>query len=267
MAQTNRDQVVTWLAAIFQRRYEPNFAWKSCVAAHLALPGLRGFWPMSGFNTTAGATDMSGFGFTMTAGGNPEYAWDDLIPYVYLDGNDHLHVLDTGAGGPFDVTGTETYVRAIQQGLTFGGWFYRVGIAGTNALMAKWLTVGDHRSYRLLGLAGGTIQAGFSSDGTAGGATYQASTNAIAAGEWFHAVARFDPGAENAVFLNGVESSAATANAQVADKDAQLDIGAQNDGTTDYLYGFASMCWVCCERHSDSIIKALFEQTRAMYRV
>ena len=62
MAQINRDQVVTWLASIFQRRYEPNFAWKSACSAHQALPGLRGFWPMSGYDDTGRATDLSGQG-------------------------------------------------------------------------------------------------------------------------------------------------------------------------------------------------------------
>jgi len=105
----------------------------------LALPGLRGFWPMSSFNEAGNAYDMSEQGRVMTYNGNPLYNYDGVVPYVALDGiGDFLSRADEAG---LDIIGTETYVDGAVHGLTLGGWFYFDNALGSNEkLIAKWDT-------------------------------------------------------------------------------------------------------------------------------
>ena len=67
--------------------------------------------------------------------------------------------------------------------------------------------------------------------------------------------------------MNGVKTTQAVGvPASIHDSTADLVIGAQHGGTN-LMDGYASMCFICAAALSDSIVGALFQQTRAMYGV
>jgi len=259
---------VTATEADFQRRYEPNFAWRAAVTAHLALPGLRAFWPMSAVDyQQPECTDVSGNGYDLQAAaalGNVTFAYDGLAPIAVFGGaaNNYLLRADGGAGNWADVLGTETYIRAAERGLTFGGWLWWSALPGAvNYLLCK-DDVGANRQYSIVLQATNDII--FRVWAGAVGVVSAATINA----GWNHIVGRYDQASQDvSVFLNGVVTTNAGAGpAALADTGAPVTIGASG-GATNLFTGYASMCYLCAASHSDAIIRSLFEQTRSMYGV
>jgi len=237
------------------------------VSPFLALSGLRGFWPMSSFNESGNAYDLSGQGRVLSYNGNPTYNYDGVVPYIDLDGTgDWLSRADEAG---LDILGTETYVAAAARGLTIGGWFYfNNALGATEGMIAKWdSSLGNHRSYMLRRQADGTIIFRVSDNGA--GSRAAQSTASPAATQWFFAVGRFDPSVELALFVDAEKSTNLVAiPASAFNSNAALWVGRVNETATDYyMTGRASLCFLCTAMLSDAIISSLFQQTRAAFRV
>jgi hypothetical protein len=79
--QVSRKQIDA-MAAYFQLSYDRKFALSTAISAHLALPGIRGFWPMSGVGTVGLALDMTGLGNHLVRTNDVDFSYDDLIPFA-----------------------------------------------------------------------------------------------------------------------------------------------------------------------------------------
>lgn len=265
--QERNPEMVRTLGADFQLRYEPNFAWKSACSAHLALPGLRAFWPMSSFDENGDAFDLSGQGRTLDYNGSGLYNFQSLAPYIYLDGNDYLERNDELG---IRISATETYVAAAARGISFGAWVRFDGAAAAQEqIIAKCDGAGaGNLAYELYRTAGGVLELAIS-DGAA--IETQASAETLAATTWYHVAGKFDPSTEKAVLVNGNKTTAATALALLNVTDfANLQIGGRDDnagGSTENMTGRVCFAFLCCTVLPDSTIQSLYHQTRAMFGV
>lgn len=268
--QRRNDEMVGLLGADFQQRYESSFSWRTACSMMLALPGLRGFWPMSAIAGNS-AVDVSGNGRTLTYNGNPTYNFDSLAPYIRFDGaGDYLSRADEAG---LDILGTETYVAAGHRGITLGGWFMPEDATADDTLLSKWGAAGQ-RSWVLQ--AAGTVAAPvadpvrfyISDDGTnASGAT---SASGFTTNEWQFMAGRFndaDTGAELAVWLNDEMTSAATARAAIFNSNASFCVGAEIGGPANLLTGRASLCFLCAVALADATVWAIYQHTRSLFRV
>lgn len=265
--QRRNDELVSLLGADLQRRYESGFAWRTACSTILALPGLRGFWPMSAFESGGNCFDQSGNGRTLTYNGNPVYNFDGLAPYIRFDGTgDYLSRADESG---LDITGTETYVAAGHMGLTIGGWFRPEDTTNAQSILTKYGAVGNYSyALNLFGhVAGDPVDFRISDDGTNTSAV--TSTSGYTANEWYFIAGRFndaDTGAELAVWLNDELTTAATARASIFSGNGPLNISGQNNGTALYT-GRASLCFLCATALADATVWAIYQQTRALFKV
>jgi hypothetical protein len=240
-------------------------AWKSACAAFLALPGLRGFWPMSSFNEAGNAYDLSGQGRTLTYNGNPTYNYDGLAPYIDLDGTgDYLSRADEAG---LDILGTEAYVAAAAQGLTLGGWFWVDSQDDFDVVVSKWAGAGA-RSYQLRMGPAANAKTRFiiSNDGTASVECGNPPNGTLTYGEWHFIVGRFIPSTEVAQYFDGVfYKNAASIPASVFNSAAQFVVGGTSGGGH-LMDGRASLVFLCAVSLSDAMIHALYHQTRGLFR-
>ena len=260
-------EMVGMLRGDFQARYEPQFAWKSAVSQHQALPGLRGFWPTSSMLAGGDLEDLSGQGHTLTYNGSCLYRQDNLAPNVALDGvGDYFNLADPGANSWMDIIGTEAYINNNFNGLTLGGWFRFTNVAGaTEYMISKWDVAGNQRSYALLRNAAGNIVFAVSNNGIA--SVTVASTTAPPNLEWFFAAGRYDPGTELKVWYNTeTNTNVAAIPANLHAGTADFFIGGRHGGL-DLLSARLSMQWLCAQMHSDAIVGQTFQQNRAMWGV
>lgn len=269
--QVRNDELVDLLSPDFQARDEPNFAWKSACSAFLALPGLRGFWPMSsvGYLAADRARDLSAQGnhLTSNGAGDIRFGFNNLAPRAqFLSASSrYLSRADGGAGNWADIIGNETYIHTPQRGLTIGGWFYfNAAATGIETMMAKRTTVvAAQVSYELRRNANGTVSFEVSTDGTA--LVTVTSTETIGATTWAFVTGRFVPSTELSVTINNVEAeNLAGIPATIFDSTTQFTIGARGD-PTQYMDGWASMCFLCASALSDALAGTLWHQTRAMF--
>ena len=234
------------------------------ISPFLALPGLRGFWPISAFDSGGDAQDQSGHAHHLAYNGNPTYNYDGLAPYIDLDGTgDYLSRTDEA---DLDIIGTETYVAAAARGLTLGGWFWFAdATAAIETCLSKWQAVVGGRSYMLDKTAAGLMRVLVSIDGTA--VISQAAGQAVDSTSWVFAVGRFDPSNELAIFTNGTKDElAAGVPNRIHNSGSDFDVGARHGGT-DLLTGRASLCFLCAACLSDAIIGSVFQQTRAAFGI
>lgn len=234
------------------------------VAPFLALPGLRGFWPMSSINSAGIAMDQSGHGRTLSYTGNPTYSYSGLVPYIALDGTgDYLARADEAG---LDITGTEAFIASAVRGLTLGGWFYLNSLTPTvNALMTK--VASNNMSY-MLAETGGVARFYISDDGSTGaGHWVNVGGAAMTTGQWYFVVGRFAPSAELAVWVNGTQSTnTASIPASIYDGTATFTIG-YDVVDSSYLQGRASLCFLCAALLSNDIVGALYQRTRPLFGV
>jgi hypothetical protein len=266
--QQRNDEMISLATADLQRRYESSFAWKTACSMYQALTGLRGFWPMSAMQSGGDCFDQSGNSRTLTYNGNPVYDFDGLAPYLAFDGTgDYLSRVDEGG---LDILGTEAYVGAGHRGLTLGGWFYPEDDANAQTIISKWNAAGNERSYRLLcygSVAGDPVNFRISDDGTNFDAV--TSITGYALTTWQFIAGRFndaDAGEELAVWRNDEKTTAATARASIWNSAAPFNISGHNNGTALYT-GRASLCFLCAAALDDATIWALYQHTRALFRV
>ena len=266
--QVRNAELVDLLAADLQKRYEPQFAWKSASSQHQMLHGLRGFWPTSSFDTNGDLIDLSGQGNDLTYNGNPLYRRDMLAPSVALDGTGDYFSHVGGVGSWCDITGGETYVNANRRGLTIGGWFLFANAAGAAEYMiSKWDIGGNERSYSLRRLNTGVIRFSVSDDGT--NVDDVDTTGTPAQNEWFWACGRYDDAtAEIDVWYNTETANLALPawGGTLRSNATDFMIGARHGGL-DLMTGRFSQCFTCAASVPDDIIGQTFQQTRAMFGV
>lgn len=266
LMQIRNSEMVDLLSADFQHRNEPNFAWKSACSAFLALPGLRGFWPMSSVNyqATDRAIDVGGQGNHLTANGsgNINFGFDNLAPYArFVSANSqYLNRADGGAANWSDITGTETYI--ITPGLTFIAWIYFAGAAAANEyVMAKRSAASI--SYWMLRTAAGLLQFAVN-DGIS---SFAVADGSLSGTTWYFVAGRFVPANEIKIWINDdTYTSIASPVASIQDTAQNFTLGSRSDGAA-YFNGRQSMVALCASALSDAIIGQLYHQTRTMYGV
>jgi len=266
--QRRNDELVNMLGGNLQQRYESSFAWRTACSMFQALPGLRGFWPMSAGG--ANAYDQSGNARTLTYAGNPVYGSGvafsgGLTPWINFDGaGDYLTRADEGG---LDILGTEAYIDV--PGLTLGGWFYPTDITTTRYLMSKWNPAAN-RSYALIAagaVANDPMIFQISDDGTNSDSV--SSTSGYSADTWQFMAGRYNDaltGAELAVWLNDEQDTAATARNSIFNSSAPFNISGYNNGNSLFA-GYASMCFLCTAALHDSVVWAIYQHTRALFGV
>lgn len=229
----------------------------------LGLPGLRGYWPMSAFDSSGNAIDQSGNGRTLTYNGNPTYNFTTQGgPYLDLDGTGDCLSRADEAG--LDIIGTESYVATAQRGLTLGGWFW-FDATGTVAMISKYES-SSQLSY-LLRLDTSTPTFYISDTGSDGSIKSVAAAT-ISTGAWYNIVARFDPSTELALFVNGTKTTnTTTIFAAIFNSTAAFRIGAVFTVPVQLLDGRASNCFLCTMLLSDTAIDNIYQGTRGFYGV
>ena len=232
------------------------------ISHFLALPGLRGLWPMSIVDASGNTRDLSGNGLTLVPNGNPVYDSDGLAPYIDLDGTgDFLSRSDTAL---LDILGTESYMA--NPGLTLGGWFWFNNAPGGSIedMIGKDNGSAD-RAYRVLRIPSTGILR-FSVSNT-GADTFFVDGAAMTAAAWWFVVARFTPSTELAAFLNGGKTTNTTSiPASISNSSNQFNIGAVATGAL-LMTGRASLCFVCAAALSDDIIDNLYQSSRSLFGV
>lgn len=264
------DMLMQQMDSLFRRTYSPLYAWADAVSAHLMLPGLRGFWPMSAVGdsvsgTNSLVTDLSGQGRHLTNNGVALGSYSGLAPYYNFDGtNDYLARADEAG---LDILGTETYIASGLRGLTFGGWFQVAAInpANTKGFIAKWVPGTNDRSYAMI-LPVGTATPQFVISSTGLGTTSIVTAPTISTATFYHLVCRFDPGTQVSIFVDGEPTNAVSADAAVFNSAANLNIMAYDNGlATTRNTGYASLCFLSTCYLSDTIIKSIYHSTRALF--
>ena len=268
--QIRNDESAALNSADLQLRYESGFAWRTACSMYQALTGLRGFWPMSAFESGGNAFDQSGNGRTLTYNGNPVYGSGvdtsgGLAPWLRFDGTgDYLSRTDEAG---LDILGTETYVNV--PGLTMGGWFRPEDDASDDVLMGKWSAAAGNFSY-LLGaygtVAGDPVRFYMSDDGT--NTSVVTSASGYTTNTWYFVACRFndaDTGEELAIWLNNEKTTAASARAAIFNGNADFQIGAASGAAL--FTGRASMCFLCAAALADATVWAIYQHTRALFKV
>ena len=263
--QKRNSERVDLLRPDFQARYEPNFAYGNVAGIHQALAGLRGYWPLTSLDSTPQYYDLSGQGRVLTSSGNVYVTRLYLAGYAYFTGAQYLYRADEGG---LDILGTETYVSPAGRGLALGAWVNFTNAASAlEIVMSKYNATGNQRSYRLGRSAAGNLSGLVSVDGTA--VTTVTSTETIAANTWTHVALQFIPSTSLSVFVNGNETQNAVAiPASIFNSTSDLFFGAlQGAATSNYITGSMRDCFLCVSSLSDTIIKNIYQQTRAMFGV
>lgn len=262
--QERNSEMVRLLAGDFQLRYEPNFAWCNALAALKALPGIRGVWPMSAFDSSGNCVDVSGNGKLLTYHSGV-YNYSSLIPYIDLNGQaDYLSRADEA---DLDILGTETFVAGAANGLTLGGWFNFDNVAQNGVgLMGKWDAGTNNRSYLLehVVVAGNSrCKFHISTNGIADSAfTFPA--RAVVAQTWTFVAAAYKPSGTSYGYVDADWSGSGPAPASIFNGAANFEIGAYN-GAANFYAGLASLCFLSSCYLSPTIISSIYQQTRALF--
>ena len=261
-------ELVRLLSAIFQRRYEPNFALGNAISLYLSLPGLRGLWPFSGINSVPGAINFAADGYNLSSNGTPEVWNTGLAPITVLDGlttgdcwyyNDHAH---------FDILGTETIYNTNIRGLTCGAWVYPLDLSSVDRyIISKWEhTVAGNQSYRLYYSFANNyfefnVRDSLSVLDTVGFGSSSSVNN------WYFVAGRFDPGVDMTIWVNGESTSAATALTNVDNSTARFVVGAAHSLANREWDGYISFPFLTATALPDQWIFTLYQQTRALFGV
>jgi len=218
----------------------------------LTLPGLRGFWPMSSWDGSFNAYDISGQGRTLTPTnltGSSFGHWSGL-PYVIMNGVNQKLTRADEAG--LDITGP----------LTMGCAVLNVTPTASGTFFNKYDGTGNQRSY-WLGCSGNSFQMVVSGDGT--GATQAVAT---LSGVWSNlqkfsfVVGKYIPSVSIGVYANGLWNKNTTSiPASIYNSSTPLQIGV-HDGSVYYNCAIG-MVWLCSYALEDFIIDELYDISRA----
>ena len=257
-------EMIDLLRAYFQDRNESNFAWKSCASSVLALPGLRAFYPMSAVGAAGEAQDISTLGQHMARTGDPDFQYENLIPYANYNGTTDYHSVADNAA--HDIIGTEAYIQGFAQGLTMGFWLQKDALqAGSRHLFDKYEANVANRSYSIYHTGADVT---FRVYDAVNAPTDVTLVGALAADTTWHFIwGRYETGGDLTISVNNVtNTNVGGGPAALFNSSADLTIGARSGGAS-FADGRFSMVWLCCQQHSDAILGALWEQQRSMFGV
>lgn len=226
----------------------------------LGLPGLRGYWPMSDFDSSGNAIDISQ-GRTLTYNGNPTYNYHASGgPYIDLDGTGDFLSRADEAG--LDILGTESYIASAVRGLTIGVWCFADSVTGTRCLISK-DDASTQRSW-LFQLSAGVPDVFIFDTGSTFSTT---SGGTVSASTWTHLVIRFVPSTELSIYKNGAEiaSNTTSIKASIMNSTTALQWGAQN--ASNLLDGRLGICFLCAMALSDTAIDNIYQNTRDFYGI
>lgn len=268
MPQLRNDQMAALLASEFQRTYDQSFGWESLCSAYLALPALRAFWPMSVFNESGNLIDiaqqhvMTNVNTAILAGVNPP------VPHVGFDSasSQYFYASDTAWQR---VSGTETYVYALERGLTIGGWVRRA-TGTTCTVIAKWGTSSSERSYILYTNSTNEPVFGVSGNGTNGYEVTCSVSGGVPASEWHFVAGVFAPYGTPTTYAwiddNSNSRTDSIPSSLFAVSGDDLHIGAYNGGSLGYMNGLMSCIFLCASALSSSTIRRLYYRTRPAFQ-
>ncbi len=214
------------------------------------LPALVAYYPM-GIRAAGNVYEHGGSGITMTQTG--------VCPVGY-DGNAFTHLGNgtnyvKSASGLFDITGLETWVTSSIRGLTRGGWFMIDSTpASQGGLITKFGAITEY-GYAIYAQSAAVLF-NVSSNGSALFTVSSASN--VALGQWHFIAARFIPGTEIAVFVDGDKSANAAAIPVSINISAQdLEVGRYLAEDSRVLHAKARDVFVCAAALSDALIEEI----------
>jgi len=264
LKQLRNEQLVRNLSADFQAKYDAAYHWSRACSMIQALPGLRGFWPMSAVGTGGEAQDLSSHAMHLSRNGGLDFYMAGLIPACAYGSGETPEWHEHADNAVFDIIGTESYIDSNYHGLTLGGWFKFDDDppAASEYLMAKWSTT-PNRSYRLIRLTDTTIQ--FSIGDTIVSVT---TTETTTDDTWYFCWGRYNnDDLEIDVGINdGIKNLAVGVPGSITPGTADFTIAAR-DGGSEALDGSVSMCWLSGASLTDAIVLSVFEHQKAMYNV
>lgn len=263
--QQANEEMVELLKPYFRARTEPNKGFADACSMYLALPGLRGFWPMSSVDENGSAIDQSGQGRDMTIAGDPDFGLDILAPWCWYDGINDYHTRPDEPG--LDIIGNENYITAGRVGLTIGTWFHKSTGPSIKGLIGKWNDNGVNQRSYLLYTDGTGLRFLVSNNGIVTAGTTVAI--AFSSGAWYFAAGRYNPGTEVKAWLNeDTDISIAGIAPTLFNSNADFNIAAYNNGlATRRFDGYLAFSFLCALSLPDRHLFTLFEQTRPLFGV
>jgi hypothetical protein len=267
------------IASEYQKTSDQSFAWESLISMHLALPSLRGFWPMSVVaGSSTAARDLSSVGLHLTNSGvqyGPGSGHLKYVPVAHFGAasSDRLYRTDSA---DFYVAGTETHLISTGRGLTAGLWvsFDDLGV-NNEVLMGQWDSGANDRSWMLYADTNGAIHSYISSGGTfTTNKAFAQADHGIGEDDdtWNHIVLQWSPSAQDdhlRIWVNGqYEETTSVGYATLHNSSANFGIGhSYSSGTPgSYFEGQISMAFMCGANISDEAIKRLYYRTRPAFQ-
>jgi len=220
------------------------------ISVFLALPGLRGFWPMSSRNAGGDVYDLSSQGRTLTSTGVTANIYNDFVAFGGFNGSSS------------ELTRADEVDLSITGALTFGGWFWDDETTAQRALMSKWGATAATRSY-LLDVNAGIARLSLS-DGTTV-TTYSGS--AVSESAWHLVLGVFTPSSQANIWVDGVETVNVSTLASLSDNATAFDAGRNRDTGGAFLSGRAAPFFICADDLPDALLQSVFHQTRSFFDV
>ena len=222
------------------------------VSAHLLLPGLRGFWPMSSIDETGLVYDLSGQGNHLTNNNGATFGVTGRhVPYVEFDGVNQ------------SLSRTDDDGLDVSPNITVGCWvnmdvFAKMGLISKNG-------GSGNRSYLLQVWDGVPLPwaaTGWLMNMSVGGVNFVAAAPSVGTkppvlGTWYHVVGRHDVN-DFHVFINGVKSYRAAGNSGIYNSAADFVIGDTTD-SGGALDGRVALPFVCASSLPDELILWLYQ--------
>lgn len=222
----------------------------------LALPWLRGYWPMSSMDSSANAYDLSGQGRTLTNTGGVGVGLDGhgFVFYADYDGVADVHARATEAS------------LVLTNRLTVGGWFLFDALAANTVAISKdggaanrgWLIFGE--------LATSAFQFEVSGDGT-NMIAVQSDVGSLVTGQWHFVVGRYTFSTELALYVDGKWAINTTSiPASLFASTAPFNIGAKNS-TSSFLNGRAALCFLAAWPVPNNTIEMIYQRSRVLFGI
>jgi hypothetical protein len=255
-------EMIEGLSAVFQKRYEPNFAWGNVVSMFSMLPGLRAFWPMSAHDNSS-IFDLSGQGRTLTRN-VVSSQWINLFPTGRFDAATTRY-LNRATETGLEILGTESNTSAAYRGLTVGGWLNPDSTVNLAGYMAKYTNVAATSAFALHQSTAVADAARFVIYN--GGVAYPAlsAASAVTPGAWHFIVGRFVPSTSVSVFTDGVfVDNLVGVPASITNSPSDFEIG-RLGGALVYYTGYGSLFFLCAMGLSNTWISMLYEHSRPLF--
>lgn len=225
------------------------------VGAYLALPGMRGFWPLSSVDASNNPQDVSGQARHLTNNATATLSVeDDLIPAVNLNGS------------------TQYLSRASESGLTITGALTAMAWVKFNALGTPGVT-----NRPVMGKSPSTYSwwFGVAAD-VSGGMTFQISNTGTAVialstpsgvielGKWYFLAMRYTPSAELKGWVMDTEYTLTSGiPASIASNTGALEIGRVLGNQ--YLNGAVCLPWLGGVNVPDKAIARIIDAGRGLF--